>query len=138
MTSERVTFRQFVESATASVVKLREKQRGTHALPSVRQDTRPTNQAISVSADGQSAKSFDCKNQLHKTVQVYGTFTGTVTVVGTIDGNDWRPVGGAAGIVTGPAIVYVPEALEALAIEGSSWSAGEAFAVMSGFNSQTI
>jgi len=101
----------------------------------MRQETVPGSQDLTVAGNVQSGSSWPCDHHVNKTVQVTGTFTGTVTVVGTIDGTNWAPVGSAT--LTAPGIVTVAASLKSLAIQGSSWSAGTATATYSYFNSRS-
>lgn len=93
-----------------------------------------TAQALTVSANGASAAAWSVQHRREKTVQIAGTFSGLVTVEGTIDGTSWAPV---AGPVTAPCILAVPQALMQVRIAGSSWVSGTASAVLSSFNSRT-
>lgn len=100
----------------------------------MRQETTPTNQKLTVAGNAASDDVFSVVHYRDKTVQIGGTFTGTVTVEGTLDGSTWLPV---AGPVTAPAILHIPQAVEKIRIAGSGWGSGTAEAIFSGFNSRT-
>ena len=101
----------------------------------MRQETKPSSQAIVLSANGASDDSVEVKHYLEKTLAITGTFVGFVKVQGTLDGGTtWLDV---AGPVAAPAIVSVPVAVDSLRLFGVGWVSGSASAIFSGFNSRT-
>jgi hypothetical protein len=106
----------------------------------VRQETSLPTQALTISATGNAtggpsnAGAFACKHHRDKTVVVRGTFSGSVTVLGSLDGTNFYPV---EGPVTAPCIISVPQALEWISASGSGWVSGTANVDYSGFNSRS-
>lgn len=99
----------------------------------MRQETNA--REIAVSANGISGDiPFDADHRVYKTVQITGTFTGTVAVVGSLDGTNYSTIGGP---VTAPGIVEVTAAVRFISISGSSWGTGTAMAQFSSFNSRS-
>lgn len=73
-----------------------------------------------------------------KTVQVAGTFTGTVTIEGSLDGSTYFTI--ASRSSPGVEVLHqagVELSLEYVRVSGSSWSSGSAVATFSSFNSRT-
>lgn len=100
----------------------------------MRQFITPDNQALTVAGNAASTDAFNAFHYRDKTVAISGTFSGSVTVEGTVDGTTWAAV---AGPVTAPAILSITQAVRMLRIVGSSWVSGTASAIFSGFNSRT-
>lgn len=66
-----------------------------------------------------------------KYVQVHGTFVATLQLEGSIDGNEYFPVGApqsAAGVVA------VPETIEFLRVRVTAFTSGEPKATFAGFD----
>lgn len=66
-----------------------------------------------------------------KTVQVGGTFTATVAVEGSMDGNSWIVIGTPT---SAPAFVLVPQAVVHLRVNVTAFTDGEPVAIFGGFD----
>ncbi len=70
-----------------------------------------------------------------KYVQVHGTFAATLQVEGSIDGNDYFPIGPA---VSAPGVVPVPETVQFLRIRTTAYASGAPAATFAGFDERAI
>ena len=77
---------------------------------------------------GQASNVFRFRD---KTVQVSGTFVGSLQLEGSIDGSDYEPVGAA---MTAPGLVPVPFTIEFLRVRITALTSGTPKAVAAGFD----
>ena len=77
---------------------------------------------------GQTANVFRFRD---KTVQISGTFVGSLQLEGSIDGNEYEPIGAPA---TAPGFIPVPMTVEFLRVRVAALSSGAPSAVAAGFD----
>jgi hypothetical protein len=75
-----------------------------------------------------------CSDLVQKWVQIAGTFSATLSVEATINGNDYFIV--QSGIIAA-AVVEVPMAVKSVRIETTSYTSGTPTADMSAYNART-
>ena len=84
--------------------------------------------------NGNSDEMLGLAGVTEKTVAVFGTFTATVQLAGTVDEATWVNVGSS---VTAAALIQVPEHVKGLRITISGHSSGTAEAQLLGLNQNT-
>jgi hypothetical protein len=77
---------------------------------------------------GQASNVFRFRD---KTVQVSGTFAGSLQLEGSIDGNDYEPIGGP---VTAAGFIPVPLTIQFLRVRLTALTSGTPKAVAAGFD----
>ena len=77
---------------------------------------------------GQASNVFRFRD---KTVQVSGTFVGSLQLEGSIDGNDYEPIGAP---VTAPGFIAVPMTVEFLRVRVTALTSGTPKTVAAGFD----
>ena len=70
-----------------------------------------------------------------KTVQFGGTFVATLQLEGSLDGNEYAPIGAA---VTAPAILPVPVTVEFLRVRVTAFTSGAPTAAVAGFDFRAL
>lgn len=72
---------------------------------------------------------------LHKTVQVTGAFTGQLQIEGSIEADEFTPIGAALGA---PGFVLVPQSVAYLRVRVVELTAGHPRATMAGFDDRAM
>lgn len=75
-----------------------------------------------------------CNRYREKTVQIYGTFVGSLDLEGTVDGTDFSPL---IASVTAPGIYTITAAVKFVRTNVTAYVSGQAAAVMGGFDSRS-
>lgn len=97
---------------------------------------RPEKIALAVPAAvgiGEAANVFRFRD---KYVQVHGTFVATMQLEGSIDGNEYFPVGAPQSAT--PGVVAVPETIQFLRVRVTSFTSGEPKATFAGFDERAV
>lgn len=94
---------------------------------------RPERMTLDVPGAGGTGKPENVFRLRDKTVQVSGAFLGSLQLEGSVDGEDFEPIGAP---VTGPGFVLVPMAVAYLRIHTLELTSGAPRAIASGFDAR--
>jgi hypothetical protein len=92
---------------------------------------RPERLTLEVLGSAGAGKAENVFRLRDKTVQISGVFVGSLQLEGSIDGDDFAPIGAP---VTGPGFVLVPMAVGFLRIHTLELTSGAPKATASGFD----
>lgn len=92
---------------------------------------RPEKIPLDVPAKVDVGKASNVFRFRDKTVQFHGTFVATLQLEGSIDGNDYAPIGAP---VTAPGFVLVAETIEFLRVRTTAFTSGAPEAVAAGLD----
>ena len=96
---------------------------------------RPERLELEVPASAGTGKPENVARLRDKTVQISGAFVGSLQLEGSIDGEDFEPIGAP---VTGPGFVLVPMAVTFLRIHTLELSSGAPKAMAAGFDFRAV
>ena len=96
---------------------------------------RPERMTLEVPAAPGTGKAENVFRLRDKTVQVSGPFAGSLQLEGSIDGEDFEPIGAP---LSGPGFVLVPEAVAFLRIHTIELTSGIPKALASGFDFRAV
>ena len=92
---------------------------------------RPERMTLEVPGSVGTGKAENVFRMRDKTVQISGAFVGSLQLEGSIDGDDFEPIGAP---LTGPGLVLVPMAVGFLRIRTLELTSGAPKAIASGFD----
>jgi hypothetical protein len=90
---------------------------------------------VEIPAAGQTGGVANVGRLRDKTVQISGAFVGSLQLEGSIDGEDFEPIGAP---MTGPGFVLVPMAVTFLRIHTLELSSGAPKAMAAGFDFRAV
>lgn len=90
---------------------------------------------LEIPAAGQTGGVANVGRLRDKTVQISGAFVGSLQLEGSIDGEDFDPIGAP---LTGPGFVLVPMAVTFLHIHTVALSSGAPKAMVAGFDFRAL
>ena len=96
---------------------------------------RPERTTLEVPRAAGTGKAEQVFRWRDKTVQISGPFAGSLQLEGSIDGEDFEPIGAA---LTGPGFVLVPEAVAFLRVHTIELTSGIPKALASGFDFRAV
>jgi hypothetical protein len=96
---------------------------------------RPERMPLEVPAKAGIGKAENVFRFRDKTVQISGPFTGSLQLEGSIDGEDFEPIGAP---MTGPGFVLVPMAVAFLRVHTLELTSGAPKAFASGFDFRAV
>lgn len=96
---------------------------------------RPERSELEVPAAGETGAPVNVFRLRDKTVQISGAFDGSLQIEGSIDGEEFAPIGAP---VTGPGLVPVPLTVDLLRIHTLALTAGKPTAAIAGFDYRTV
>lgn len=92
---------------------------------------RPEKLALEVPAQAGVGAAVNVFRFRDKTVQVSGVFVGALQLEGSLDGDDFEPIGAA---LTAPGFVLVPMTIELLRVRVTELTSGAPKAAIGGFD----
>ena len=96
---------------------------------------RPERMPLEITAAPGTGKAENVSRLRDKTVQISGAFVGSLQLEGSIDGEDFDPIGAP---LTGPGFVLVPMAVTYLHIHTVELSSGAPKAMVAGFDFRAL
>jgi hypothetical protein len=96
---------------------------------------RPERLWLEVPGSAAAGKAENVFRLRDKTVQISGVFVGSVQLEGSIDGDDFEPIGAP---LTGPGFVLVPMAVGFLRIHTIELTSGAPKAMAAGFDFRAV
>ncbi len=97
----------------------------------MRAEFNPLNVPASVAA----GTAYGCANYTDKWIQVFGTFSASLDIEGTMNGSDWFKV---ATAITTPSAVQVAPTLMAIRVRTTAFTSGAPRAILGGLQTRTV